>query len=83
MADASACLERSIPIHIYGYNNVHDVIVYMVVKDPQSECRQPCHHFQKSPFWSVYTETQPRIQSLLQTIFCPKNPLLCGVITTI
>ncbi len=24
------------------------------------ECGEPRHHFQKSPFWSVYTETQPR-----------------------
>ncbi len=48
------------PIHIYGYNNEHDVIVYTVVKDTQSECGQPRHRFQKSPFWSVYTETQPR-----------------------
>ncbi len=47
-------------IHIYGYNKEHDVIVYTVVKDTQSECGQPRHRFQKSPFWSVYTETQPR-----------------------
>ncbi len=38
----------NLPIHIYGYNNEHDVIVYTV------ECGQPrC-------FWSVYTETQPQ-----------------------
>ncbi len=49
-----------LPIHIYGYNNEHDVIVYTVVKDTQRECGRPRHHFQKSPFWSVYTETQPR-----------------------
>ncbi len=47
----------NLPIHIYGYNNEHDVIVYTVVKDTQSECG---HRFQKSPFWSVYTETQPQ-----------------------
>ncbi len=63
MVDASTCLERlngeNLPMHIYGYNNEHDVIVYTVVKDTQRECGQP-HSFQKSPFWSVYTETQPR-----------------------
>ncbi len=47
-----------LPIHIYGYNNEHAVIVYTVVKDTQSECGQPRHRFQKSPFWSVYTEMQ-------------------------
>ncbi len=47
----------NLPIHIYGYNNEHDVIVYTVVKDTQSECGQPRHRFQKSPFWSFYTET--------------------------
>ncbi len=47
-------------VYIYGYNNKHDVIVYTVVKDTQSECGQPSHRFQKSQFWSVYTETQPR-----------------------
>ncbi len=51
---------RHLPIHIYGYNNEHDVIIYTVIKDTQCECGQPGHRFQKSPFWSVYTETQPR-----------------------
>ncbi len=37
MADASACLGGNLPIHIYGYNKEHDVIVYTVVKDTQSE----------------------------------------------
>ncbi len=62
MADVSACLERlnGDSIHIYGYNNEHDVNVYTVVKDTQCECGQPRHRFQKSPFWSVYTETQPQ-----------------------
>ncbi len=50
-------------IHIYGYNNEHDVIVYTVVKDTQRECGQPCHCFQKSLFWSVYTETQQSFQT--------------------
>ncbi len=50
----------NLPIHIYGYSNEHDVIVYTVIKDTQRECGQPRHHFQKSPFWLVYTETQPR-----------------------
>ncbi len=49
----------NLPIHFYGYNTEHDVIVYTVVKDTQCECGQPCHRFQKPPFWSVYTETQP------------------------
>ncbi len=26
---------RNLPIHIYGYNNAHYIIVYMVVKDMQ------------------------------------------------
>ncbi len=51
---------RHLTIHIYGYNNEHDVNVYTVVKDTQCECGQPRHRFQKSPFWSVYTEMQPR-----------------------
>ncbi len=46
--------------HINEYNIEHDVIVYTVVKDTQSEHGQPRHCFQKSLFWSVYTETQPR-----------------------
>ncbi len=50
----------NLPIHIYGYNNEHDVIVYTVIKDTQRECGQTCHRFQKSLFWSVYTETQAR-----------------------
>ncbi len=49
-----------LPIHIYGYNNEHDVIVYTVIKDMQRECVLPRHRFQKSPFWSVYTEMQFR-----------------------
>ncbi len=48
----------NLPIHIYGYNNEHKVIIYTVVKDMQSKCGQPRRCFQKSPFWSVYTETQ-------------------------
>ncbi len=47
----------NLPIHIYGYYNEHEVIVYTVVKDTQKECGQPRHRFQKSPFWAVYTET--------------------------
>ncbi len=42
----------NLPIHIYGYNNEHDVIVYTVVKDTQRDCGQPHHRFQKSPYWS-------------------------------
>ncbi len=44
----------NLPIHIYGYNNVHDVIVNTVVKDTQRECGQPRHHFQM--FWSISNE---------------------------
>ncbi len=50
----------NLPIHIYGYNNEHDVIVYTVIKDTQCKSGQPHHRFQKSPFWSVYTEMQPQ-----------------------
>ncbi len=46
-------------IFICGYNNEHNVIVYTVVKDTKSECGQSRHRFQKSQFWSVYTETLP------------------------
>ncbi len=49
-----------LPIHIYGYNSEHDVIVYTVINDTHSQCGQPRHRFQKSQFWSVYTETLPR-----------------------
>ncbi len=31
----------NLPIHFYGYNNEHDVMVYTVVKDTQRECGQP------------------------------------------
>ncbi len=50
----------NLPTHTYGYNNERNVIVYTVIKDMQSECGHPRHHFQKSAFCSVYTETQPR-----------------------
>ncbi len=50
----------NLPIQIYEYKNEHDVIVYTVIKDTQSECGQPPHLFQESPSWSVYTETQPQ-----------------------
>ncbi len=50
----------NLPTHSYGYNNEHGVIVYMVVKDTPKESGQQCHRFQKSPFLSLYTETQPR-----------------------
>ncbi len=36
----------NLPIHISGYNNERDVIVYTLVKDTQRER----HQFQKSPF---------------------------------
>ncbi len=49
---------RYLLIHFYGYNNEDALIVYMVVKDAQSECGQPRHYFQNSQFWSVYTEKQ-------------------------
>ncbi len=49
MADASACMEWSsgdLPIHIYGYNNEHAVIVALLLSVPR-------HRFQKSPFSRV------------------------------
>ncbi len=58
----------NLPIHIYGYNNEHDVIVYTVIKDTQSEFEQPHHPFQKSQFWSIYTKTQPRSKKNKKTI---------------
>ncbi len=48
-----------LPTHIYGYSNEHDVIVYTVVKDTQSECGQPHHRFQKSPFWLFTLKRNP------------------------
>ncbi len=48
---------RNLHIHIYGYNNEHDVMVYTVIKDTQRDCGHPRHRFQT--LWSVYTETQP------------------------
>ncbi len=48
---------------IYPYistGTTMSMLVYTVVKDMQCECGQPRHRFQKSPFWSVYIETQPR-----------------------
>ncbi len=44
----------NLPIHIYGYNSVHDVIVYTVIKDTQSECGQPRHHH-KSLLFGPFT----------------------------
>ncbi len=55
---------RNLPIHIYGYNNAHDVIVYTVIKDTQFECGQPRHRFQKSPFWSVTLKRNPGVFKL-------------------
>ncbi len=51
-------LEKSVHVLVELYE--HAVIVYTVVKDTQSECGQPRHRFQKSLFWSAYTETQPQ-----------------------
>lgn len=60
MADASTCLEH-LPLHIYGYNNERDVIVYMVIKDTQSEYGQLHNRFQESPFLSIYTENATKL----------------------
>ncbi len=43
-------------IHIYRYNKEH-VIVYKVIEDTQSECGQPRHRFQKSPFSTLKTQS--------------------------
>ncbi len=37
----------NLPAHLYGYSKEHDVIVYTVVKDTQSECGQPTPSFSK------------------------------------
>ncbi len=50
-------------IHIYGYNNEHDVIVYTVVKDTQRECGQPCHCFQSLCF-GLFTLKRNRVFKL-------------------
>ncbi len=49
MTGMSACMEWSsgdLPIHIYGYNNEHAVIVALLLSVPH-------HRFQKSPFLRV------------------------------
>ncbi len=56
----------NLPIHIYGYNNEHDVIVYMAVKDTQIECGQPRHRFQKSPFGPFTLKRNPGVFKLKQ-----------------
>ncbi len=64
MVNASVCLERSNGVsfqYISMSTTMHKyVFVYKVIKDRQKECGQPCYHFQKSPFWSIYTEKQPQ-----------------------
>ncbi len=66
----------NLPIHIYGYNNEHDVIVYTVVKDTQCECGQLRHHFQKSPFWSFTLKHNPGVFKLKRGLQCfQKSPL--------
>ncbi len=50
----------NLPIHIYGYNNEHDVIVYTV------ECGQPCHCFQKSAFCPFTLKHNPGVFKLKQ-----------------
>ncbi len=54
----------NLPIHIYGYNYEHDVIVYTVVKDTQRECGQSCHHFQKCPFGPLHCNASPEFSKL-------------------
>ncbi len=62
----------NLPIHIYGYNDEHDVNVYTVIKDTQSQCR-----FQKSLFWSVYTETlRQSFQTKTRSAAFPKVSVL-------
>ncbi len=59
----------NLPIHIYGYNNEHDVIVYTVVKEKVSvfgpftlklnpvvfKLKRGLQRFQKSPFSTLKT----------------------------
>ncbi len=56
------CLERlnEASTHTYLWAMRMMLLFYTVIKDTQCEFGQPRHHFQKSLFCSVYTETQPR-----------------------
>ncbi len=66
---------RNLHIHIYGYNNEHDVMVYTVVKDTQRYCGHPRHRFQT--LWSVYTETQPWSYQTKTGLQCFQTSLSC------
>ncbi len=59
----------NLPIHIYGYNKEHDVIVYAVIKDTQSGCGQPCHRFQKSPLFLLMS-----LHFICSVLFCETLP---------
>ncbi len=50
-----------LPIHIYGYNNEHDVIVYTVVKDTQRECGRPHIIFKSLRFGPFTLKRNPGV----------------------
>ncbi len=54
----------NLPVHIYRYNNEHDVIVYTVIKDTQCECGQPRHCFQILRFGPFTLKRNPRVFKL-------------------
>ncbi len=49
---------RNLPIHTSTTMSI--MLLFTRSSRIHSECGQPHHRFQKSPFSSVYTETQPR-----------------------
>ncbi len=53
----------NLPIHIYGYNNEHDVIVYNVIKDTHGECG--CA-FKSLCFGRFILKRNPRVFKLQQ-----------------
>ncbi len=65
----------NLPIHIYGYNNERAVIVYMVVKDTQSECEQPRHRFQSLRFgpFTLSFQTNQGLQRFQSLSFRPRK----------
>ncbi len=70
MTDSSTCLERSNGESAHTYLWVQQwawCYSYTVIKDTQSECGQPRHCFQKSLFWSIYTEIGVTFTQIFQT----------------
>ncbi len=55
----------SLPIHIHGYNNVHDVIVYTVIKDTQSKnVGSHAIVFKRLCFYPFTLKHNPRVYKL-------------------